>query len=499
MALSIQRIASTSATLVLLAVLCAAGGAYVLLNSLESGTHQQRAESGAHLLQAQVEALVASYKDSTRRLATRAAETGLLNDNKAVERAAFAGQFTLALPQVLKLRLLPAGARDVDASSVPELSYVCLDLLDRSEKGQTIPDAELHLSATPSAHIDVSALVTDPADSKQVLGHVLLSLDPATLRSALAAVKPGDGYAELRQVTPNGEALVIASGGDTSLKAGAAPVTQNITGTNWQLTYWPAISAWSPSMTVLTVSGAAALLALVLLWLSVGLPRRWLTSALKQDSESFRTLFNDIRTGVLMGQYPFRIQEFSDLALQLRRSGEEMIQDRRSLEKKAQKDGLTGLASRPAFESKFEQLHQQARSGLTSVLLIADIDHLEEINAQLGPDAGDTLLKQYARQLRETLRQSDLVARLENGRFAVLFPFTDLEKIQPIVERLRVRLAEEFDPGSGMPRAFSWSAGLTLVAQTDNDAAICFARAEMALKQAHTEGGNCTITQMPAA
>jgi len=53
------------------------------------------------------------------------------------------------------------------------------------------------------------------------------------------------------------------------------------------------------------------------------------------------------------------------------------------------------------------------------------------------------------------------VARLENGRFAVLFPFTDLEKIQPIVERLRTRLAEEFDPGSGMPRAFSWSAGLT--------------------------------------
>ncbi|HJW82083.1 MAG TPA: GGDEF domain-containing protein, partial [Acidiferrobacterales bacterium] len=169
------------------------------------------------------------------------------------------------------------------------------------------------------------------------------------------------------------------------------------------------------------------------------------------------------------------------------------------LEKKAQNDGLTGLASRPAFESKFEQLHQQARGGLTSVLLISDIDHLEEINTQLGPDAGDTLLKQYARQLREALRQSDLVARLEHGRFAVLFPFTDLEKIQPIVERLRARLAEEFDPGSGMPRAFSWSAGLTLVAQTDHDAATAFARAEMALKQARANGGNCTVTQMPPA
>jgi diguanylate cyclase (GGDEF)-like protein len=176
-----------------------------------------------------------------------------------------------------------------------------------------------------------------------------------------------------------------------------------------------------------------------------------------------------------------------------------MIQDRRTLEKKTQSDELTGLASRPTFDTKLEQLHQQARAGLTSVLMVSDIDHLEEINVQLGPDAGDTLLKQFAHQLRAALRQSDVVARLEGGRFAVLFPFTDLEKIEPIAERLRVRLAEEFDPGSGMPRAFSWSAGLTLVAQADTEAAMVLARADMALKQARAEGGNCTVTQMPPA
>jgi len=499
MALSIQRIASTSATLVLLAVLCAAGGTYILVSSLESGAQKQRAENSGRLLQAQIEALIARHKVSARRLAARAAEIGLLNEKKAIERSAFAGQAAFTLPHVLRLRLLPAGARDVDSSSVPELSYVCLDLLERSEKGQAIPDAELHLSATPSAHIDVSAPVVDPGDSMQVLGHVLLSIDPASLQAVLAGLNTGNGYAELRQATSKNEPLVITSSGDTSLRHTTTPVVLNIKDTNWQLTYWPAMAIWSPSLMEISLSGAAALLALVLLWLSVGLPRRWLTRALKQDSESFGTLFNDIRTGVLMGQYPFRIQEFNDLARQLRRSGEEMIQDRRSLEKKTQNDSLTGLASRPAFESKFEQLHQQARNGLTSVLLISDIDHLEEIHTQLGPDAGDTLIKQYARQLREALRQSDMVARLENGRFAVLFPFTDLGKIQPIVDRLRTRLAEEFDPGNGMPRAFSWSAGLTLVAQTDHDAAATFARAEMALKQARTDGGNRTVTQMPPA
>ena len=499
MTLSIPRIASLSAALVLLAVLCTAASGLVFWKSFDAYAQQQRAESNAHRLQAQLETQIARYKDNARRLATRAAETGLLNDNKAIERASFAGQFALTLPQVLKLRLLPTGTRDVDADSVPELSYVCLDLLDRSEKGQKIPDAELHLPATPSAHIDVSAPVTDPADAGHVLGHVLLSLDPAVVRAPLSALKPGDGYAEVHQVTPKGEPLVVASGGDTSLKSGNAPVLQTIAGTNWQLAYWPAAAAWSPSTLELTLGSVTALLALILLGLSVSLPQRWLTRALRQDGESFATLFNDIRTGVLMGQYPFHLQEFGELARQLHHAGEEMIQDRRSLEKKTQSDGLTGLASRPAFDTKLEQLHQQARAGLTSVLLISDIDHLEEINTQLGPDAGDTLLKQYARQLRNALRQSDMVARLENGRFAVLFPFTDLEKIQPIVERLRVRLAEEFDPGNGTPRAFSWSAGLTLVAQTDKEAATCLARAEMALTQARSEGGNCTVTQMPPA
>jgi diguanylate cyclase (GGDEF)-like protein len=499
MTLSIPRIASLSAALVLLAVLCAVASGLVFWNSFYVNAQQQRAESNAHRLQAQLEAEITRYKDSARRLAARAAETGLLNDNKAIERASFAGQFALTLPQVLKLRLLPTGTHDIDADSVPELSYVCLDLLDRSEKGQKIPDAELHLSGTPSAHIDVSAPVTDPADASHVLGHVLLSLNPAMVRAPLSALQPGDGYAELRQLTPTGEALVVAGGGDASLKSGDAPVLQTIAGTNWQLAYWPAAAAWSPATLELTLGSVTALLALVLLGLSVALPQRWLTRALKQDGESFATLFNDIRTGVLMGQYPFRLQEFGELARQLHQAGEEIIQDRRSLEKKTLSDGLTGLASRPAFDAKLEQLHQQARAGLTSVLMLADIDHLEEVNTQLGPDAGDTLLKQFARQLRDALRQSDVVARLENGRFAVLYPFTDLEKIEPIAERLRARLAKEFDPGSGMPRAFSWSAGLTLVGQADRDAAIAVTRAETALKQARADGGNCNITQMPPA
>lgn len=499
MSFNIQRLALVSAILVLLAVLSGAAAVYLLIDNLDASARQQRAETSARLLAMTITARLAQYKGIAQQLAAHAAKLGLLDESKAAERRQFVGQFSPSLPHVLKLRLLPAGTREPDQGGLPELSYACLDLLDRSDKGQTIPQAELHVANTPSAHIDILAPVVAATDTKRVLGNIFLGLDPAALRNALATLTPQDGYAELNQLTSKNEALLVASGGDASLKQTSTAITQNIAATNWQLLYWPAaaVSTAAPVQWALTASAALAML--VLLALSVALPRQWLRAALKHDSESLNTLFNDIQTGVLMSQYPFRFKEFAELAHKLRSTGAQMIKQRHELEEKAQHDSLTGLASRAAFDAKLEHLHQQAQAGLISVLLIADIDNLEAINVQLGAGAGNSLIKQFARQLRDALRQSDLVAYLDYGKFAVLFPFTELEKIQPIVDRLRTRLSDEFDTGNGLPRAYTWSAGLTLITQADGDAVTALVRAEAALQQAREAGGNRTVTHPEAA
>lgn len=497
MRLSIPRVTNVSAALTVLAILCAAFSIYVFGASLGSGAQQQRTELAARLASSRVEAAIDQHREIARRLAAHVAEEGLLSDARVAARTAWTTAATLALPQVMKLRVIPAGSRDTDPTGVPELGFACLDLLDRSENNQPVPQAELHMPGTPSAHVDVYAPIPGPADHPAALGHVLLSLNPAVIRDALATLQATDGYAELLQPVPGAEPIVIASGGDVSLKSGAATVSRSVAKTGWTLTVWPAPAASTPSAAELAVSGGAALAALTLFILSAVLPRRALAAAVQHDAEVLNTLFHDIRSGVLMGQYPFRLREFTQLAKQLRASGEEMIQDRRHLEKLAQQDALTGLASQTVFEQRLEKLLQQARLGFSSALLVAEIDHLDEINTQLGHEAGDILLKQFARQLRDTLRQSDVVARLDDGRFGVLFPFTDLDKIAPVVERLRDRMAAEFDPGSGLPRAYSWSAGLTLFSTTDLDATASIQRAEAALATARREGGNRTVTHMP--
>lgn len=495
--LSAARIAGNTAVLMVLAVACAGGGAWLLTDDLQRGAKQHHAASSARLAAARVEALVGQYRDAAQRLAARSAEKDLLAAARLAERSALATELTSTLPHVRGIRWLAVGERPTDLDP-PVLTYACLDLVDRSEKGGKVPGAELHLANNPSAHIDVLAPILDPGDRARALGHVILSIDPGMARSALAAISAEDGYVELRQTNREGQSVTVAGGGDPARNVGEPLLTHPVSGTDWRVAYWPAPAAWQPSpLTVGLLAGSAAL-AVLLLVLAVTLPERMLKRALMHDAELLGTFFDDIRSGVLMDRYPFRLKEIAALARRLRKSGEGMIADRRALEHRAQSDALTGLASHAAFDMRLEQLHHQAHTGFPSALLLAEIDHIEQINTQIGPEAGDILLKQFAQQLRLALRQSDMVARLEGGRFGVLFPLTDLAKVEPVVQRLREKMSAEFDPGSGLPRAYAWSAGLTVIANADAGPAAALARAEAGLQAARDAGGNRTVTHMPS-
>lgn len=493
--LSAARIAGSTAALMVLAVAFAGGGAWLLTDDLQRAAQQRLAESSARLAAARVEALVDPYRKAAQRLATRSAERQLLAPARSAERNALATELAATLPHVLKIRWIAAGERRLDPEP-PPLTYACLDLVGRSEKGEPIPAAEMHLGNDPGAHIDVLAPIPESADRRKPLGHVLLSIDPAMAQAAVAAVSAADGYVELRQSGADGPPRVVAASGDPALNAGEPLLAQAVSGTDWRVAYWPAPAAWQPSTATVGAITGAALLVVLLLVLAVTLPERMLKRALGHDTELLGTFFDDIRSGVLMDRYPFRLREIAALAQRLRHSGEAMIADRRALEHRVQSDALTGLASHAAFETRLEQLHHQAHTGFPSALLLAELDRLEEIGARIGTQAVDHLLKQFAQQLRVALRQSDLVARLDGGRFGVLFPLTDLEKIEPVVQRLREKLAEETGPG-GRPHPYTWSAGLTTLATGDTAPASALARAESALLAAREAGGNRTVTRAP--
>ncbi|WP_051943522.1 MULTISPECIES: putative bifunctional diguanylate cyclase/phosphodiesterase [Luteibacter] len=84
-------------------------------------------------------------------------------------------------------------------------------------------------------------------------------------------------------------------------------------------------------------------------------------------------------------------------------------------------DALTGLSNRTALFSRIESAIAKAASGgARSVLFYLDLDGFKKVNDTWGHLAGDELLIQFGKRLREVVDAADTVARIGGDEFAVL-------------------------------------------------------------------------------
>ena len=84
-------------------------------------------------------------------------------------------------------------------------------------------------------------------------------------------------------------------------------------------------------------------------------------------------------------------------------------------------DPLTGLANRATFrDSLTHAIARACRDGSRVALLFIDLDRFKSINDTLGHEMGDLLLKEIARRLKATVRESDIVARIGGDEFTVI-------------------------------------------------------------------------------
>jgi len=87
----------------------------------------------------------------------------------------------------------------------------------------------------------------------------------------------------------------------------------------------------------------------------------------------------------------------------------------------ARADTLTRLPNRRHFEEHAaEALARARRSGRTGVLFYLDVDRFKAINDSLGHAGGDEVLQEFARRLRDCLRETDFVARYAGDEFVAL-------------------------------------------------------------------------------
>ena len=136
--------------------------------------------------------------------------------------------------------------------------------------------------------------------------------------------------------------------------------------------------------------------------------------------------------------------------LSLRSRSETLEQIRLDLESQnatlseiASRDALTGLRNRRYFcETLDSQFSLARRKGLPLSLVMIDVDQFKSFNDHYGHLAGDEVLRVVGILLRSCVRDHDVVARYGGEEFAILMPATDEDECLPMVDRLRMTIAD---------------------------------------------------------
>jgi diguanylate cyclase (GGDEF)-like protein len=127
-------------------------------------------------------------------------------------------------------------------------------------------------------------------------------------------------------------------------------------------------------------------------------------------------------------------------------------------------DPLTGVHARRFLERwMLREVRSAFRSQHPLSLLLLDMDNLKSINDSGGHIAGDQALAAMGKVLRQSTRETDLVARYGGDEFVVLLPQTSVEGAEDVALRVLERLAERTVPGVGGATPMRSSIGVSVL------------------------------------
>ncbi|MBI2212554.1 MAG: sensor domain-containing diguanylate cyclase [Acidobacteria bacterium] len=167
---------------------------------------------------------------------------------------------------------------------------------------------------------------------------------------------------------------------------------------------------------------------------------------------------------------------------------EELLREDGGTAATARIDPLTRLWSRGAVVDILQRELSHARRDSSGLgMLLVDVDHLRDLNATNGHEAGDAALQEIVRRIRTNLRPYDSVGRFGGEEFLIVLPGTDREGTILAGERIRIAVEkEELSKGIAM----SVSIGAAAAGPAASDSAALIRLAEHALSRAKSLGGN---------
>ena len=154
-------------------------------------------------------------------------------------------------------------------------------------------------------------------------------------------------------------------------------------------------------------------------------------------------------------------------------------------------DPLTDLPNRRMFMMRLEHaIERHKHDGNKLAVLFFDLDEFKHVNDALSHHVGDTLLKEVAGRLSNTVRSADTIARIGGDEFNVLIE--DVKAVRDVEIIVEKMLADFKTPFlcEGHDILTSASIGIALYPDDGEDAYTLIKHADLAMYQAKDDGRN---------
>lgn len=145
-------------------------------------------------------------------------------------------------------------------------------------------------------------------------------------------------------------------------------------------------------------------------------------------------------------QAEVHLNELQHYVGELERTAHALRESREKFRHAAYHDALTELANRNQILELLDPIIDLRASGPKFGLLFLDLNRFKTVNDSLGHSAGDLLIKQVARRLKQAVGQSGIVGRMSGDEFVILV--TDEQtagNIETLADKISERIAEPYD------------------------------------------------------
>ena len=171
---------------------------------------------------------------------------------------------------------------------------------------------------------------------------------------------------------------------------------------------------------------------------------------------------------------------------------DQLLSTQRSLRAQASHDALTGLWNRRAILNIFRnELDRAKREDISIAVIMADLDKFKSVNDTYGHQAGDIVLREASKRMRQITRPYDMVGRYGGEEFIIIVPRCDSTFAAYIADRIRLAVSAEPICLHGHQRELTVSLGVAAIRGIeDTDADALVKAADAALYRAKYEGRN---------